>query len=155
MPRVTGVFKNDKDTFTADRHSVKFRVSPGKRLREAQLSVKVEKVAAVKPAPLPLQYFDQFSETGSNVITPKGSAYIKGRRLKINEADSSQGIYFINTKTGAEAKAAGKLLKNMPAELIFANPFLPPGKYTIEVRNTQNKSAVLRKATLPKALTVK
>ena len=147
LPRINGVFARQGDSFTAGKHSVKLRITAGARLREAQKKINVVKIKPVAPAPQLLQYHDHTTNLITTTITPGGVVSLKGRLLKINEADALQGIYYIHKPSGREIKATGKLVLNKPSQLIFATPpsaQLPAGKYIIEVRNTINNSSMLR-----------
>jgi len=151
---IVGVFNSEDDAFAPSRHVVKIRITPGVRLRELEGKIPVKKVKATERLPILLHYYDNNTESQDEVATSLGGAKITGSLLKFDEADATQGIFFINTATAAEVKVGGKLLRNKPGELIFMNPTLPAGSYKIEVRTLLQNTAGLKKGTLSDVITV-
>ncbi len=151
---IVGVFNGDEDSFTDERHQVKIRMSPGTRIKEAEKEIKTKKVTPKERLPLLLHFYDNSSESQDEVATPGGGARITGNLLKFDEADATQGIFFINTATSAATRVSGKLLRNKPGELIFMIPALAAGSYRVEVRVKFLNAEALRQGTLSDALTV-
>lgn len=154
-PAIKGVFDGDDDSYDPKRHMVRLTMSPGKRLRLIEKKIVLEKVPPRKQQPVPLHFFDNTSETQDQLITPGGAARITGSLLKCEEADSQQGIFFINTGDGVATRVSGKLLSNKRKELIFIIPqHLAAGAYRLEVRSSPNGIKTLRMGTLPYELTI-
>lgn len=153
-PRVVGVFNNENDGFDRSRHQVKLRVSIGSRLREVEGKISVEKTAPKERQPVLVNYHDAGSETQNEVLTPSGGARITGNLLKFDESAADQGIFFVNTATGAATKVPTKPLKNKPGELIFMNPALAPGNYKLEVRAKLKDNSQLKTGVLDEVLTI-
>jgi hypothetical protein len=154
-PSIVGTFNGDDDNYDPKRHKVKLRITPGLRLRMVEEKIVVEKVPPRKRQPVLLHFFDGTSETQNEIITPGGGARIAGSLLKYDEADSQQGIFFINTADGARTRISGKLLGNKRRELIFMIPKnLMTGTYRIEVRSAPDGVKTLRTGALPYELTI-
>ncbi|NJN98781.1 MAG: DUF4469 domain-containing protein [Anaerolineales bacterium] len=79
-------------------------------------------------------------------------AEINGYRLKFDEADPTQGIFFI--AADGSASRASLMVKNSRRQLIFEAPAgLTAGDYTVEVRSSLGNGHV-RVGHLPATLTV-
>ncbi|MDZ7680150.1 MAG: DUF4469 domain-containing protein [Fodinibius sp.] len=100
-------------------------MSPGLRMRSVEEEIEVQKVSVQERQPQLHHYYDNGSDTSDETITPEQGGRITGSLLKIDEEDTSQGIFFINAADGSETRLDNKLLRNMPSELIFLNPTLP------------------------------
>ena len=151
---IKGVFDSEDDTFDADRHQVRINLSTGIRMRKAAEEIPVEKVSVRERKPAPVHYHDNATETEDDVITVGRGARITGSLLKVDEEDTSQGIFFIHADDSTETRVEARLLKNKPGELIFINPDLPAGTYRLEVRSIINDTSELRKGILSDELTV-
>ncbi len=99
--------------------------------------------------------FDLKSKTTNALLTPGGVFNIEGDMLKIdNQEDKLQGVFFVNTQTKKEHKAA-YLYQNMPKNLQIELPTtLLTGSYQVEVRTNLNGSKDLRKGKLTMSLAV-
>jgi hypothetical protein len=153
-PSLVGVFTNDDDSFDRSRHQVKLRIRPGLRLRQMEQNIAVEKVPPTRLQPVLVHFFDNTSESQDEVITPGGGGRIVGSLLKFDEADTQQGLFFVNVGNGSAIRVSGKFLKNKPGELIFIIPNLPPALYRVEVRAIKPGTKGLRTGVLPFELTV-
>jgi len=134
LPSISGVFNSPEDRFDPLRHQVRVRINPGKRLKEMEPEIVVNKIPAQKRKPVLLNYIDVKTGRTNEEITPGQAANITGDLLKFNEQDPEQGVFFINTLTREVFKLPGNLMQNRAKELIFMNPELPSGEYTVEVR---------------------
>ncbi|MBO9570654.1 MAG: DUF4469 domain-containing protein [Chitinophagaceae bacterium] len=154
QPSIVGVFTSDDDGFDYSRHQVKLRINPGKRLREMESAIPVEKTTLDKKLPLLAHFYDIKTESADVVISAGGGARITGGLLKFDEKDNNQGVFFVNQADGVAARAAGKFLRNKPGELIFIVPELVAGTYKVEVRSVFRVGQPLRVGVLPYELTV-
>lgn len=157
QPSIRGVFLSDTDPFSAGRHQVKLRINPGKRLRQMENQIPVQRVPAEKKGPVLLHYYDAATEMQDDDLTPGGGGRITGAGLKFDEEEGDQGIYFVNTANGTSVKVTSGLLRNKPGELIFMNPpaaNLPEGTYRLEVRTKRPGNKMLVTGALPYELTV-
>ncbi len=155
FPRVRGVFNGVTDKFDPARHSVDVGANPGIRVRETvRDQAGVAKDEAVKPAPNPLEYRDVGSDTTNDQATPGNIGQLSGSRLKYDQAQADEGVFFIATAGGAETKVT-MLQKNKPAQVVFLVPgLLAPGTYYLEVRARTRGGADLRTGQLDVVLTV-
>ena len=154
FPRVKGVFTGATDTFDPARHSVDVGANPGGEVRDAvRASATVEKVEAIKPSPNPIEYRDINSDTTNDQVTVGGIGQLSGSRLKYDDSQADEGIYFVAT-AGGETKVT-VVQKNKPAQLVFSVPAtLIAGTYNIEVRARIAGGTELRIGRLDPALTV-
>lgn len=154
-PAISGVFKNDDDSFDPARHQMKLRITPGARLREMESRITVEKVTPSRPEPVLIHLKDNVSDTQDEILTPGGGCTLTGSLLKFDEVVPEQGIFFVNVGNGSAKKVVGKLLRNKPSELIFNCPLdLTTGLYRLEVRTLLNGTKDIRTGALPYQLTV-
>ncbi len=154
FPRVKGVFNGATDTFDPARHFVDVGANPGSELRDAvRASATVEKVEAVKPSPNPIEYRDINSDTTNDTVTVGGIGQLSGSRLKYDDTQADEGIYFVAT-AGGETKVT-VVQKNKPAQVVFSVPAtLIAGTYNIEVRARVAGGTELRIGRLDPVLTV-
>ena len=150
---IRGNFQGREDGYNSSRHQIKARVNAGKRLRQAIVQrAQVVKEESNKPIPNPLTYTDVASETHNSTLTPGGMGQVTGYRLKVNEANVNQGVFFVDG-SGGEVRAT-VYARNKPAELIFMVPeALAAGNYTLQVRASFAGDGV-RSGALPDTLTV-
>ncbi len=82
-----------------------------------------------------------------------GIGELAGSRLKYDDTQADEGVYFVAT-AGGETKVT-IVQKNKPAELVFSIPAtLVPGTYNIEVRARIAGGTELRIGRLDPVLTV-
>jgi hypothetical protein len=112
----------------------------------------VAKQETVKRKPNPIKYSDLISGTSDDQLTPGGAGRLLGHRLQFEEANPEQGVFFVGTDGGATRIELA--IRNMPKELIFVVPSLPPGEYTLQVRATTRSGEDLRTGALDQTLTV-
>lgn len=90
---ISGVFKDQQDSFDRSRHYVRLNVNPGSRIGEIAGDLSVEKVRATEVRPVLELFKDLSSDTRNETVTPGGAAEIRGGHLKIDPADANQGIF--------------------------------------------------------------
>ena len=156
FPRVKGKFTGPTDSFDPARHSVDVAANPGTRVRnEVRAEAAVEKVEAVKPAPNPIQFADNGSGTTNDQITVGNIGAISGSRLKYDEAQADEGVFFIATAGGETKVPNAAMQTNMPSTLLFLIPTaLVDGAYNLEVRARISGGTSLRVGRLDATLTV-
>ncbi|MCV9386365.1 DNA-binding domain-containing protein [Reichenbachiella ulvae] len=152
-PSIQGVFNSESDNFTPGEHLLKLNVTPGIRIGEIAPNIKVEKVDASKPKPNIVTCKDVATDTLNETLTPGGVGDLRGSRLKIDPADSNQGVFLIaadGTETRAEV-----YIRNKPSNLIFMIPAgLAAGEYSLEVRTVFRSTVQLRAGVFDLALQV-
>jgi len=153
-PSIQGVFKDKNDSFDSSRHQVKFKVHLGKRYNQTALDIKVEKVEPVSNAPVPSDLEDLTSGTINDVITPGGVATLTGTRLKFDQADINQGLFFV-ASNGAATTRVSKVIDIKSSKVIFMIPAeLVNGEYTLEVRILPYGNKEIKKGALEDKLTI-
>ena len=140
FPRIKGVFNGPTDPWDPARHKVDVGCGPGSQLRDAvQAGATVQRVDALKPAPMLIQFHDFTSDTNNDTASVGGPGQISGSRLKFDATKADEGIYFLPTGGGAAVKV-DMVTYNKPGRLDFTVPAtLVPGDYWLEVRARQGK----------------
>ena len=131
---ISGVFNGANDAFDKKRHTVNLNLSAGMLLRKAAERVRCEKTGTVSTDPYINEVKDVVSGTINTTLTKGGVVQITGSRLKFDQKDTAQGIFFV-PETG-EAVRATVIAENKPARLMAIIPAdLAAGTYYIEVRS--------------------
>lgn len=152
-PTIQGVFTDSNDSFDSSRHQIKFNSKLGKRYNQVAQNVKTEKVEPVSNAPVPYRFEDIASGTTNETLTPGGVADLTGTRLKFDEGDENQGIFFIATD-GTSSKVS-KVITKKNSQVVFMIPdALVAGEYTLEVRILPSGNKEIKKGVLEDKLSV-
>ena len=130
---ISGVFNGANDAFDKKRHTVNLNISAGTLLRSVLPKVKCEKTGTVSTDPYINEVKDVVSGTINTTLTKGGVVQLTGSRLKFDQKDTAQGIFFV-PETG-EAVRATVIAENKPARVMAIIPAdLAAGTYYIEVR---------------------
>ena len=130
---ISGVFNGANDVFDKKRHTVNLNITAGTALKAALGKIKCEKTGTTSTDPYINEVKDIVSGTVNAELTKGGVVQITGSRLKFDQKDAVQGIFFI-PETGAPVRAA-VIAENKPARLMAIIPAdLEAGTYYIEVR---------------------
>lgn len=152
-PSIQGVFDSESEGFDRSKHYLKLNVTSGGRISQIATGLKVEKVAASSPVPNLSTFKDVTTGTINETLSPGGVGEVTGSRLKIDEADTLQGVFLI--AADGTATRAITYVRNMPSNLIFMIPAgLVAGEYELEVRANAKNSKETRKGVLITPLTV-
>jgi len=154
---ISGVFNGANDSFDKKRHTVNLNLTAGTLLREAAAKVKCEKTETVSTDPYITEVTDVVSGKVNTVLTKGGVVQLTGSRLKFDQKDEAQGIFFV-PETGTPVRAA-VIAENKPARLMAIIPAdLAQGTYYIEVRTKLSgggtKLKAVKKGSFAKPLTV-
>ena len=154
---ISGVFNGANDAFDKKRHTVNLNITAGTALKAALGKIKCEKTGTASTDPYISEVKDIVSDTVNTLLTKGAVVQITGSRLKFDQKDSSQGIFFV-PETGAPVRAA-VIAENKPARLMAIIPAdLEAGTYYIEVRtkmDTKGKALkTLKTGKFNKPLTV-
>lgn len=139
---ILGVFEGVTDTFDKTRHSVRINVNLGTKLRSIENEFKPVKNEAVKPLPSLINFKDVASSNTNQTLTSIGVGHITGNRLNFDEADQTQGVFFV--ATNGIATRVTTMVRHKPTELIFMIPSLSSGNYYLEVRAAAKNSKEIR-----------
>lgn len=101
--------------------------------------------------PVVRTFEDSATEELNSIITPSNIAKLKGIRLDFDKTDNDQGVFFINEASNAQTRVE-VYSEIRPSQLIFMNPALDTGNYTLEVRSKSNDSAPLKTGILQLSL---
>ena len=130
---IAGVFNGANDAFDKKRHTVNLNLTAGTLLRDAAAKVKCEKTEGASTDPYITEIADIVSGKVNEGLTKGGVVQLTGSRLKFDQKDAAQGIFFV-PETG-EAVRAEVIAENKPARLMAIIPAgLKAGTYYIEVR---------------------
>ena len=130
---IAGVFNGANDAFDKKRHTVNLNLTAGTLLRDAAAKVKCEKTEGASTDPYITEIADIVSGKVNEGLTKGGIVQLTGSRLKFDQKDAAQGIFFV-PETG-EAVRAEVIAENKPARLMAIIPAgLKAGTYYIEVR---------------------
>ena len=153
---ISGVFKNQADSFDKTRHAIKLNVNAGTALREAAAQAKAQKVETASTDPYITSVTDKV--TGDSAAVRAGSVMeITGSRLKFDAADAEQGVFAV---TANGAVRCEPVLENKPARVMVMLPAtVEAGEFSVEVRTkainkTSRVSKTVKKGAFNKTLTV-
>ena len=131
---ISGVFNGANDVFDKKRHTVNLNITAGTALKAALGKIKCEKTGTVSTDPYINEVKDIVSGTINTTLTKGGVVQITGSKLKFDQKDTAQGIFFV-PETGAPVRAT-VIAENKPARLMAIIPAdLAAGTYYIEVRS--------------------
>ena len=131
---ISGVFNGANDAFDKKRHTVNLNITAGTALKAALGKIKCEKTGTVSTDPYLSEVKDIVSGKVNELLTKGGVVQITGSKLKFDQKDTAQGIFFV-PETG-EAVRATVIAENKPARLMAIIPAdLAAGTYYIEVRS--------------------
>ena len=131
---ITGVFNSPQESFDPAKHKVNIRIKPASKMRETARTMKLERISPPSRIPLIEDFYDVASKNYRSSITSLNPVRILGDRLRFDEEDEQQGVFFINAEDQQETPAE-MIVDNDPSKLTFMAPDLPDGLYYVEVRN--------------------
>jgi len=152
-PSITGVFDDFNDSFDVNRHKLRFNSTPGVLLKKAAEETKLHKIEP-KSALVDIYSFTDHTNTEEmDIASPGGIGELKGKRLKSEEADTTQGIFFI-ADDGTEHRVT-VYVTNTDSTQIFQIPAtLVAGNYKLQVRSIHKNNKKLSIGSYAKTLIV-
>jgi len=151
---ITGVFRNEDDTFDPDRHQINIRILPGVRLNKLQSRLKVKKEIRPELTPSPKTLIDFITNAKNERVSPGNSAMLKGKYLKLDPEDSKQGIFFIPENDPVTKFRVHFYIEIKPAKIHFVIPSLPAGNYKVIVQAVMRRHKSIRTGVLYSTITV-
>ena len=146
---IKGGFNSKIDGYDKERHTLEVNIQVSPYLRDSVRSqANLQKVESHTPEPALDIFTNVNTDDIDSIVTPGGMGQVIGRRLKFDQTDPNQGIFFIN---GSETRVE-IVGKNKGAELMFLIPNLDPGQYALEVRSAFGQE--IRSGRLATLLTV-
>ncbi|WP_269542912.1 DUF4469 domain-containing protein [Cerasicoccus fimbriatus] len=151
---IRGEFADEHDYYDESRHELYLHANAGLAFRKRiQNKIVTQKVETVDRVPKLYRVIDKGSGQESATITPARNAIIKGKRLKFNEDQPDEGVFFINLADRSETRAT-EITRNDPQELTFlVPPELPAGAdFQLVVRTRELGTNGLRSGVLDATL---
>jgi len=149
---ISGMFRNEQDTFDASRHQVNVRLSAGTRLNQLESQLAIKKISRQTVVPQPKVFLDMQAQLKNEKIIPGHIACITGRYLKLNPEDPFQGVFFIPVNRPKKEIRVNVYYKSQPSELLFQVPTMPSGRYTVVVKAVLRHHKSIRQGKLPVVL---
>jgi len=132
--QIRGTFNSLQDSFDTEKHSILFQFTQGEKLRALIPGIEVDIVGLAEVTNVIHQITDVNSGSINDILTPNRNLKIHGSKIKIVGENPDNGIYFVNTTTGARTKAnTNDIAVNKPSELIIIIPNLAKGTYRLEL----------------------
>lgn len=153
-PVIKGVFTSATDPFDPERNYFHASISEGVLLRKKMREAVGERQTATTPKPIIIEFYDHGSATTDQKLTPGNIGEINGENLKFDQANSSEGIFFINQGDETETRVQ-TLSVHTEGRLMFLVPSeLSPGEHALEVRRIYTSPSDIRIDQLTEILTV-
>lgn len=124
----------------------------GQRLKPVTANIVLKKVKSSLPEIK--TYFDGVSQETNNIITPGGSAIVKGENLQFDPEDPEQGVFFCDVHHPKRAIRALDFMRNSYNEVIFKIPQLESGQYILRLKTSNSDQSIKCSGALKQVLTV-
>ena len=142
-PRVSGVWENEGAEYDEKIHKRTVDIVPTADLRDVLDAISVKVLGAKETTARITSITDTATGLKDGTITLGDDIIIEGEKLKIDEKDSEQGVFFIRSDN-VEFKTTRRLSINKPSQIIARVPKnVGTGAVTVIVRtrySTGNKT---------------
>ena len=139
-PRVSGVWETENSPYDEKIHKRNVDMIPTSELRNALESITVKVLGAKETTAKIASVTDTATGLTDGTLTIGDDVLIEGEKLKVDEKDPLQGVFFV-TEDGTEHKTERRLSLNKPSQLMARVPKnMPEGKVTIKVRTKYSGS---------------
>ena len=133
-PRVSGVWETENSQYDEKIHKRNVDMIPTSELRNALDSITVKVLGAKGTTAKISAVTDTASGPTDGTLTIGDDILIEGEKLKVDEKDPLQGVFFV-TEDGGEYKTERRLSLNKPTQILARVPAnVPEGKVTVKVR---------------------
>ena len=133
-PRVSGVWETENSAYDDKVHKRTVDLIPTADLRTALDVIGVKVLGAKETSARITEITDTATGLKDGTLTIGDDIIIEGEKLKIDETDSAQGVFF-KAANGTEYKTTRRLSVNNPSQLIARVPKeVPAGEVTVIVR---------------------
>ena len=133
-PRVSGVWETENSPYDEKIHKRNVDMIPTSELRNALESITVKVLGAKETTAKISAVTDTATGLTDGTITIGDDVLIEGEKLKVDEKDPLQGVFFVS-EDGTEHKTERRLSLNKPTQILARVPkTLPEGKVTVKVR---------------------
>ena len=140
-PRVSGVWETEGAEYDEKIHKRTVDIVPTADLRDALDAISVKVLGAKEATARITSITDTATGLKDGTITIGDDIIIEGDKLKIDEKDAAQGVFF-KAANGTEYKTTRRLSVNKPSQIIARVPKeVPAGAVTVIVRTKYSSTA--------------
>ncbi|MGP1496592.1 MAG: DUF4469 domain-containing protein [Treponema sp.] len=140
-PRVSGVWETEGAEYDEKIHKRTVDIVPTADLRDVLDAISVKVLGAKEATARITSITDTATGLKDGTITIGDDIIIEGEKLKIDEKDSNQGVFF-KAANGTEYKTTRRLSVNKPSQIIARVPKeVPAGAVTVIVRTKYSSTA--------------
>ncbi|MGI5172929.1 DUF4469 domain-containing protein [Treponema sp. OMZ 840] len=133
-PRVSGVWATENAPYDEKIHKRTVDLIPTADLRTALDAIGVKVMGAKEESARITAITDTATGLNDGTLTIGDDIIIEGNKLKIDETDAAQGVFF-RLADGTEHKVTRRLSVNQPSQIIARVPSaVPEGKVTVIIR---------------------
>ena len=133
-PRVSGVWETENSPYDEKIHKRTVDLIPTADLRTALEAIGVKVLGAKEGSSRITEITDTATGLKDGTLTIGDDIIIEGDKLKIDETDAAQGVFF-KAANGTEYKTERRLSVNKPSQIIARVPKeVPEGNVTVIVR---------------------
>ena len=144
-PRVSGVWETENSAYDEKIHKRTVDLIPTADLRTALDAIGVKVMGAKESSARITEITDTATGLKDGTLTIGDDIIIEGDKLKIDETDAAQGVFF-KAANGTEYKTTRRLSVNNPSQLIARVPKeVPAGAVTVIVRTKYAKGGTALK----------
>ena len=140
-PRVSGVWETEGAEYDEKIHKRTVDIVPTADLRSVLDAISVKVLGAKETTARITSITDTATGLKDGTITIGDDIIIEGDKLKIDEKDAAQGVFF-KAANGTEYKTTRRLSVNKPSQIIARVPKeVPAGAVTVIVRTKYSSTA--------------
>ena len=140
-PRVSGVWETEGAEYDEKIHKRTVDIVPTADLRSVLDAISVKVLGAKETTARITSITDTATGLKDGTITTGDDIIIEGDKLKIDEKDAAQGVFF-KAANGTEYKTTRRLSVNKPSQIIARVPKeVPAGAVTVIVRTKYSSTA--------------
>jgi hypothetical protein len=148
-PNIGGSFNSVNEPRDCGKHPVDFRFESLACLKRLAEGIEFDITGLAEVHGYIGRFIDIKTGEINHAISPGGQFIMYGHKLKVAGEDPACGVYFISQdEEGLEVKAAGRLVTNIPTQLIGIIPDLKAGnwKTVVKTQYTGSGSTSLKAA---------
>ena len=140
-PRVSGVWETEGAEYDEKIHKRTVDIVPTADLRDVLDAISVKVLGAKEASARITSITDTATGLKDGTITIGDDIIIEGDKLKVDEKDAAQGVFF-KAANGTEYKTTRRLSVNKPSQIIARVPKeVPAGAVTVIVRTKYSSTA--------------
>ena len=140
-PRVSGVWETEGAEYDEKIHKRTVDIVPTADLRDVLDAISVKVLGAKEETARITSITDTATGLKDGTITIGDDIIIEGDKLKVDEKDAAQGVFF-KAANGTEYKTTRRLSVNKPSQIIARVPKeVPAGAVTVIVRTKYSSTA--------------